>query len=446
MRIQIRLAAIPGALLAVALATRALLAVPPPAIAPDLAQPLAVVTNWHAFGAQLLGAFGLGLIAAMAGYLFVVRSAVAPKLLIALGVGALAMACAWCVPVLFSSDVYAYAAYGEIVRLGGNPYAHATLAHGNPILDSAVWQWGNPLPVCVYGPFFVALALATVVAFAPLHVAGQLEALRLGAALALPLCAALAYDAYPGDRQARLAAAATIALNPVLVWCAVEGHNETLVLLVVLAGFALVRRGAIVWGAFAIALSGAVKLSGLGAALAFAWHERRARIAVAAGAAIALALSVQLLVGVATQLAPAGRYAPQASLQGVVMAAGLLAFRSERIATAAAWATAVVVAAWLAARGLARLRGESHEAWGWFALAGWALVPNPYPWYALWLVAAAALAPRTRVGFCLLLFSLASLLRYVPDAVAPPPVALGLVLAIVASLPYAALAGWPRRA
>ena len=74
-----------------------------------------------------------------------------------------------------------------------------------------------------------------------------------------------------------------------------------------------------------------------------------------------------------------------------------------------------------------------------FGLAAWVLVPNPYPWYGLWLVALAGLAPRSRAGAVAILLSLTALLRYVPDAIAIPSPPIGVALGIAAALPLLGL-------
>ena len=77
---------------------------------------------------------------------------------------------------------------------------------------------------------------------------------------------------------------------------------------------------------------------------------------------------------------------------------------------------AAAALAWVAVR---RLRRGEREGWLYLALGGWLLLPNPYPWYGLWLAAVAAFAPGTRAAAALLALTLASLLRYLPDAVYP---------------------------
>jgi hypothetical protein len=421
-KVPARALLIPAALLAAGLISRALLTRAPARLAVDFAQPLVVVTDWNAFGAALLAVLAAALVGAGVVYWSLVRSPGDLSIAGVIAVTAAALAAAWYMPVIFSSDVYAYAAYGELARLGANPYAHVTLARGNAIFDAAVWQWGNPLPVCVYGPAFVALARAIVTLAAPLGTLASLQGMRVLASAALPACAFLAYHAYPGDRNQRSRAAAAIGLNPVAIWCAAEGHNDALALAVALSGFVLARRGWLGIGAAAVALSAAVKSPGAAGAVALAVTNARARAGAIAGLAIAAALSWPLVSGVAEHLMPNGHYAPYASLQALV---GPIV------------APAVAVA--LAASAIARLHRGSIDGWIWLALGGWALLPNPYPWYGLWLIAIAALAPQSRAGAVAIALSFTSLLRYAPDAIGAPNPLAAVALGIGASSPFLAL-------
>jgi hypothetical protein len=141
-----------------------------------------------------------------------------------------------------------------------------------------------------------------------------------------------------------------------------------------------------------------------------------------------------------THLAPSGRYAPQASFQAIVKPLAELVTPVDRIATAIAWSASALLAFALAARAVTLLRARLLEGWIWLALSGWLLIPNPYPWYALWLIAIAALAPRTRVAFAALLLATASLLRYAPDAIGAPSPLVAVALGIAASFPFVLLA------
>ena len=120
-----------------------------------LGEPLVVVTNWGAHGAALLGALVLVAIAMGGVYRRILERAATFSVPALAALAAVALAAAWCAPVLFSSDVYAYAAYGELARLGLDPYARVAPGSGDALVRDAIWQWSGPFPICVYGPAFV---------------------------------------------------------------------------------------------------------------------------------------------------------------------------------------------------------------------------------------------------------------------------------------------------
>ncbi len=400
-------------------------------------QPLVVATNWGAHGAFLLGVLFLAIAAAGIGYRRALARASTSSLPALAGIAAVGLAVAWCSPVLFSSDVYAYAAYGELARLGLDPYAHVPPGMHDTLLRDAAWQWGNAFPICVYGPAFVGLARAVVAALTPLGTLAQLDGLRLLASAALLLIAPLAYAAYGDDRAGKLRAAATIVLNPPAIWCAAEGHNDAIALAIVLAGFAVARRGFLSIGALIVAFSGLVKSPAALAAVALAALHRGARIGAAIGLGLVALFSAPLLLGVGTHLAPHGQYAPQASLQAIVAI----------LSPVAAIAVAGLCCVALSRAGVARLRRGDNEGWLWVGIGAWTLVPNPYPWYGIWLVALAAVAPRTRAAAAAILLSFSSLLRYIPDAIALPGPAATVALGVAASLPLLLMLprGWYNR-
>ncbi len=392
------------------------------------AQPLGVVTEWGAHGAVLLLALYACIAAAGLLYWYLLRGRATPSLPLVTALCAAGLILAWFAPVLFSSDVYAYAAYGELARLGLDPYVRVAPNASDALVADAIWQWSGSLPICVYGPAFVAIAKTIVAALAPLGTLAQLQGMRVLASGALLACVPAAYAAFGGDRAARLRAAATLGVNPVAVWCAAEGHNDALALFVVLAGFALARRLPAA-GAALVALSATIKLPGVAAAVGLAAADRRTRLGAGAGLAIAALVSLPLLAGVATQVAPHGHYAPQASLQALLAPLGEIP----------ALLLAGAAAATLAARALIALRAGRAEGWVLLGLAAWLLVPNPYPWYGIWLVALAAMAPRTRAAGVALALSFTSLLRYAPDAVTVPGPPLAAVLGGLAALPLLGL-------
>lgn len=392
-------------------------------------QPLTVATDWGAAAfpclSLLFGAIAGGFVL----YWRALRRSIPPRLPTVVLVAAGGLIAAWCMPVLFSSDVYAYAAYGEMARIGLDPYALVPLGTGDPVIRAAQLQWITAFPICVYGPLFVALARFFVSTLAPLGPLAQLDAFRVLSSAALLFCVPLAYAAYDGDRAARRRAAVTIAVNPVTIWCAAEGHNDVLALAVVLAGIALLRLHRTAAGAAVMAVSALIKAPGAAALLAVAAVERRTRAAAIAGLAVVVALSLPLIRGGLAQVALHGTYAPQASLQAIAGPLG----RAPAIAIATALAILI------AGRGLALVRTGSREGWIWLGLAGWTMLPSPYPWYGIWLLAVAAIAPGSRAGMAAIALSLTSLLRYVPDAAGTPNAPLAVTVGVLASLPLLAL-------
>jgi hypothetical protein len=413
---------IPGGFLAGAALSAWMLRSAPAAVAVDRAQPLVVVTYWQQFGAQMWIAFALAIAIASVGYVRILRHRevsspepvegpermrAAPRSVAAISIlSALACGAALLFPVVFSSDVYAYAGYGDMALHGISPYAHARIAVRDPLLDAMLWQWGNPPPMCVYGPAFVWLDQAIVTAFMPLGAAAPLWAFRILACIALVACAPLAFSAFAAfPREKRLAAAAGIALNPIAIWSAAEGHNDTLALAIVLAGFALAARSRIFAGALVAALSALVKAPGAlaAAALAAAYWPHRSRFAGAAsgaalGLAIVAALAIPLEYGVRSHLAPQGHYFPQFSLQYVSLG--------------------LTIAIGLALIAMTCFDGLSMTTGGvqYLVFAAWIAIPNPYPWYAVWLLPVAFLVWRSYASWALIAASLLIAVRYYPDA------------------------------
>jgi hypothetical protein len=227
-----------------------------------------------------------------------------------------------------------------------------------------------------------------------------------------------------------LAAAAGIALNPLAIWSAAEGHNDALALAIVLAGFALAARSRIFWGACVVALAALVKAPGAIAAAALAaasWGDRarftRAASGAGLGIAIVAALAIPLEYGVRAHLAPQGHYFPQFSLQYVSVPLAVIVI-------------AALIAASTSSAVLRYLRMTLGERAALLVFAAWLAIPNPYPWYGIWLLPVAFLAWRSSAAWALLAASLLIAVRYYPDATTDLSRPLGiLIVAIEFALP-----------
>jgi hypothetical protein len=277
----------------------------------------------------------------------------------------------------------------------------------------------------------VWFAQAIVAIFAGFGPAAPLWALRVGACGALVLCAPLAFAAFP--ERTRAAAAAGIALNPIAIWAAAEGHNDVYLVAIVLAGFALIARGRPLTGAAVVALSALVKAPGLLAAAAapLMFAASRSRSRVLAGSLVGFAAAALIAWPALLQLsrnAGHGSYFPQFSLQYALNAA---------FGASMAIALTVALVAALAIGGCVLLWKENRSGVALLVLALWIAIPNPYPWYALWILPAALLAWETPATWAIVALTLSSVLRYLPDATTDVSRAIS---AVVATAPLAAAA------
>jgi hypothetical protein len=406
--------------------SRLLLASAPARLSIDLAQPIPVVTWWASAAVPFVITAFATVAVALVPYLLSLRRATPSIREIAIGAALALFALLFWLP-LFSSDVYAYAAYGEMLRSGINPYVHQHLPQSNALFRDAMWQWSGSLPVCVYGGAFVAIAAAIVTIAQPLGIVLQLHAFRFVSCVAFLVATyALSRCGSRDDAERGRFAALFLALNPVALWAAAEGHNDTLMLALALCGVALFRRKPAA-GAFVATLAGAIKSPGIlaGGVLAIQSIVTRRDWSTATSAVAALALvtvlSLPLVYGATHDLAPHGHYAPFASVQSLHPAVAVLL------------AIAIVLRARRATTHIDRLTT--------LALAAWLLIPNPYPWYALWLLPLGAWTTDRRIAATILAVTAAAMLRYIPDAVGIPDEPATLVLGLAALLAYTPLAG-----
>jgi hypothetical protein len=426
-----------------AIAMRVLLPHAPLGVRVQLSQPLVVLTDAGIFGAVQLSILAIGLIVATAAYLMFMRElskrqaldsrAVRLAALAAIGV----LTACWLVPVTFSSDVYAYAAYGEAALRGADPFARIVSSGTGQMTAALRMQWGAAVPACVYGWGFIATAAFVMWLTVPMGLLAQLDGLRLTSSAAVLACGALAYAAFPGDRTTRLRSAVLIGCNPVTLWCAAEGHNDAWAAAVGLAGCALARSRPRL-GAFVAGAAGAFKLPAMAAGAFVRFRRPDVWMSAVAGIAVSAAAMWPVAAHWASGSNLHGGYAPQASLQGLtfVLLAPVAGYATARMAAIVLASCAAIA---LGTVGGAHLRRSQRDGWVLLALAAWLLIPNPYPWYGLWLTLAAALAPASRAATVVVWTIAGSLVRYAPDAAGMPPFWVSAMLSAIAIIPYALL-------
>jgi hypothetical protein len=419
-----------------ALAMRAFEIHAPGALALQLAQPLAVLTDAGRFGALQLSILIAGLATVTVAYCIAVFKSPGLHAKTLAFTAVAVTVCVWLIPVAFSSDVYAYAVYGEAALRGLDPFARFTLDGSDPLFAVARVQWGASLPACVYGWGFIGAAASMVGISAPWGAAGQITGLRVLASLAMFACGAFTFAAVPGGRARRLQAAALIGCNPVALWCAAEGHNDALVVALGLFGCAVARHRPQL-GAGIAGMAGAFKLPAVAAALPAAIRGR-AWIGALAGVAVTAAATWPVLTHWTSGTNAHGNFAPHVSLQGLLFAVLAPGLR-HGTATTLTLLAAIAAAGAIGWSGIADLRNGRRQGWIRLALAAWLLIPNPYPWYGLWLIAVAAVAAETREARIAVWLPVGALLRYYPDAAGLPSLPLEVLLDVLALLPYVAL-------
>ncbi len=396
----------------------------------DMAQPLAVATNWDGFGLLLVGILIAMFVMASVAYVFALTAIAKNDQRFSawhvIAISVVMMALLWMFAPLFSSDSYAYAAYGEMVRLGIDPYATQATASHDPVISAAVWQWSGTLPVCVYGELFVRIAQLLVTFARPLGVVAQVDAIRALSSIALLVASLLLGQLRKGNGR-QTYATALLAWNPVLVWCAVEGHNDAIMLAVAVGGVVVARRYLLA-GMLLAAASALIKIPAavVPAAIAYVRARRTDEWVYPITyfvfiAAVIYAGSYRWLASIQTHVAAHGHYAPAASLQG---------FTSSIAGMPGGVILAGIVVA-IAVFTVARTTSGAPRAIA-VALALWLLIPNPYAWYAFWLVPFFVWLPGTRAHFIAAALTLSASLRYLPDAAGTPSPATNALLSAVA--------------
>jgi len=162
-------------------------------------------------------------------------------------------------PPLFSRDLYSYVGQGLVARRGLDPYSVGATALGSGhLLASIPAQWrSTPAP---YGPLFIAAARYVTPIFGS-TVNAEVVALRclelVGVALTMVYLPRLARStgADPGT------ALWLGVLSPLALFgCIASGHNDALMVGLLIAGLALARTGRLVPGLVLLGLAMTVKI------------------------------------------------------------------------------------------------------------------------------------------------------------------------------------------
>ncbi len=368
------------------------------------------IPRWLAgpFGASGLGLGGVGLILVLAlmfaSYAIAVRAADRLSGRAVLMTIAALHALVLLAPPLLSTDVFSYQAYARMGAVYGlNPYLSGPHAIAlDPLYPFVGAKWvGTPT---AYGPVFTALSYL----LAPLSIVSSAFAYKSIAAVASLATVALVWNAARLRGVDQVKAAALVGLNPLIVVYGVGGgHNDLLMLAVLVAGMSLLLSHRPRAGGASIVIAVGVKLTAglylpfvLADARGQAADRRRREIVIGAGvAAAALAVLGFGLFG----SGPLHLLSTVTQNQGKGDWHSIPGFMSTRLGGTAGHvigyvlaAGFLIVTAWLLRR---VWRGELD----WIDAAGWATVAmlvtasSLLPWYVAWLMPFAALGRDRRL-------------------------------------------------
>jgi hypothetical protein len=174
------------------------------------------------------------------------------------------------VPPIFSRDVYAYAALGQLTSRGVNPYSHSPASLHNPSFLRFVdplWRHAH----APYGPLFMDIGRA-ITSLAGNSVFVAVEGYRFVALIGVLLIAASVPTIARSVGREPSSAFVLAVLNPLVLLYLIGGaHNDAVMLGLLVAGVALATLRHPVIGICLCALAAEVKIPGLIGVVFIGW-------------------------------------------------------------------------------------------------------------------------------------------------------------------------------
>lgn len=335
-----------------------------------------------------------------AGYVLAIRGSADLSPHVVLGSIAALSALFVLAPVLLSTDVFSYQAYGRMGTLyGANPYLHGpSTILLDPLYPFIGSKWVST--PSAYGPLFTALSYP----LASLSISASVVAYKSISALALLTTVGLVWNGarIRGLDPAR--AAMLVGLNPLtVVWGLGGGHNDLLMLAPMAAGAYVLLQDRQAAGGALIAVATGIKLTA-GVLLPFAIvrpHISTRRLLLGAGVATAAIAGLGFAMFGTGQLHLFATLRQNQSVGDWQSIPGFITTQLGleslgRIVGIVLGAIFLGVTGWL----LVQVRQDRLD---WIAGAGWATVAmlltasSLLPWYVAWLTPLAALSPDARL-------------------------------------------------
>jgi hypothetical protein len=335
-----------------------------------------------------------------------------------------AVAALWTVPLflaapVFSRDVYSYLAQGTILHLGHNPYHDlpVILGHlGQPHVLAAVdpfWQ----RTAAPYGPLFLEL-VSGIVGVTGSHVVLGAQMIKLLGLLGLILLAVCVPRLARALGHDPVRATWLAILNPLVLFTLVTpGHNDLLMVGLMVAGVTLAVERRPLLGIALCALAATIKLPAVlpAAFIAVAWArsepavaERAKRLAWAAVVTLVVLGVVTLVAGVGVSWVTSTLFSAPARVKLAITPSSGLACTVATVTSSCTKAHIVTLQSvfrgafgaltiLLVLELLRRARPNNLARYAGLALIALAFGgPAVWPWYLVWGLALLAAAPTTR--------------------------------------------------
>ena len=336
----------------------------------------------------------------------------------------------WAIPLflaapVFSRDVYSYFAQGTLLHHGLDPYnvppAYLAHIHQNHVLHAMDSFWQHT--TAPYGPLFLGI-VSLIAGAVGTHVVLGAQLVKLLGLVGLGLLAVFVPRLARTQGHDPVRATWLAVLNPLVLFALViPGHNDLLMVGVMVAGVALAAEGRPLVGVVVCALAATIKLPAAVAApvIAVAWakagratRDRVQRLGVSALAGLAAFGLVSLITGVGVSWVTSALFSAPAKVKLAITPASGLAYTIFQNSDSSSFHTlqsvlrvgfgvlAIAVLLFLLwrTRPLETPRQTSRPSFVWgLGLALVALAwggPAAWPWYLIWGIALLAAVGEIR--------------------------------------------------
>lgn len=376
----------------------------------------------------------------------------------------------WSVPLflvapVFSRDVFSYLGQGTILHLGHNPYNQpptilASLGQTKVLAAIDPFWWHTTAP---YGPLFLGV-VAAIVAGTAQHVVLGAQMIKLLGLVGLALLAVFVPRLARTQGADPVRATWLAVLNPLVLFAlVVPGHNDLLMVGLLVMGVALAAERHPLWGIAACAVAAGIKLPALAGAafIAVTWARSAGEVRIGLRRLVQGAIVVVVvfaLIGLATGVGASWLTSTLFSAPGRVKLAitpssglactlsylgnGCVKTSTTFLNLQTVFRVVIGVITLLAVLEMLR-RARTNTLARWLGLALIVLAwggPAAWPWYFIWGIALLAAAPGGLTYVWCILLTVAGAFVVKPGGNLALPLQSGPY--VIAAYALVAIVGW----